>query len=533
MPKFDPRIKPQVGATINWGHPLAKGLRLCLPLLGNGSANPVDLTGNYAPTRQGSLIYDIAGPGYNRGIYSSDGYYQYVSVDDKKSDTFGLTDKITFAARWYGEVIANADWVFGKRWSSNAPPWVTIGHGYANVAGLPKESKFSVTNSSNTPISASCGSDNTYEWVGKVGTYDGSYVRGYKNGILQDSVAQSGSVKQNNRPIQLFRNEYSASQCLAGYMEYAYVWSRCLKPSEVLWLNEEPYAFLTPANTKRFIFLGSGAQAGGGATVSVPLATLTLTGYAPTVTTPNPQTVSVPAGSLTLSGNAPTVVASDHKTVSVPAASLTLAGNAPTVTATANITVSVPAGSLTLAANAPTVTASGNQTVSVPAGSLTLAGYAPVVSVSGNQTVSVPAGSLTLAGNVPIVDVTNHQTVNVPAGNLALQGFAPTVSVSSAQVVSVPAGSLTLTGNAPTIDITADMFVSVPVGSLTLAGIAPTVAATAHQTVSVAVGSLTLAGFAPYVSYDGSDPNRRRKFIATVKRNLRAGVINRSIRAIK
>ena len=140
------------------------------------------------------------------------------------------------------------------------------------------------------------------------------------------------------------------------------------------------------------------AAAGGGVTVSVPAGSLTLTGFAPTVSAP--RTISVPAGSLTLTGFAPTV--STPRTISVPAGSLTLTGYAPTVTG-----------------------GSSGTTVSVPAGSLTLTGFSPTVSVSA--VIAIPAGALTLTGFAPSVFTTAGVVVDVPAGSLTLTGYAPTV----------------------------------------------------------------------------------------------------------
>lgn len=153
---------------------------------------------------------------------------------------------------------------------------------------------------------------------------------------------------------------------------------------------------------------GDSAPAGG-TTVSVPLGTLTLTGFAPTVTATANQTVAVPVGSLTLTGFAPTVTASDHKTVAVPSGSLTLTGFAPTVSV-------APVGS--------------DVTVNVPLGTLTLTGFAPTIAVSDNKTVSVPLGQITLTGFAPTVTATQNVTVSIPTGQLTLTGFAPTVTGS-------------------------------------------------------------------------------------------------------
>lgn len=163
---------------------------------------------------------------------------------------------------------------------------------------------------------------------------------------------------------------------------------------------------------------------------------------------------------------------SGPQTISVPAGSLTLTGFAPTVTATANQTVAVPAGTLTLTAYAPAAVASNNQTVSVPAGTLTLTGYAPDVQVAATgTTVQVPAATLSLTGFAPVVVA--PATIAIPAGSLTLTGFAPSVAVRADQVIAVPLGELTLTGYAPTVATTG--IVSVPVGSLTLTGYAPIV----------------------------------------------------------
>lgn len=94
---------------------------------------------------------------------------------------------------------------------------------------------------------------------------------------------------------------------------------------------------------------------GGYIGILVPLGTLSLNGYAPTVTTSNNKIIAVPAGSLTLTGYAPTVTTDNNKVISVPVGTLTLTGYAPTVKGTTNI-IEVPAGTLALTGYAPTVT---------------------------------------------------------------------------------------------------------------------------------------------------------------------------------
>jgi hypothetical protein len=163
---------------------------------------------------------------------------------------------------------------------------------------------------------------------------------------------------------------------------------------------------------------------GGGVTVAVPLGTLTLTGFAPTVLTP--RLISVPLGTLTLTGFAPTVLT--PRLVSVPVGTLTLTGFAPVVGTTG--IVAVPTGTLTLSGFAPTVLTP--RTVPVPLGTLTLSGFAPTVLTP--RTIAVPLGTLTLTGFAPTVVVGGGVTVLVPVGDLTLVGYAPEVVVGGVGV---------------------------------------------------------------------------------------------------
>lgn len=161
---------------------------------------------------------------------------------------------------------------------------------------------------------------------------------------------------------------------------------------------------------------------GGGAAVSVPSGSLSLTGYAPSVVAP--QVVSVPAAALTLTPYAPAV--STPLSIGVPSAAITLTGFAPLVVTPRNI--------------------------SVPAGSLSLTGYAPSVDVSSaGTTVTVPVATLTLTANAPTVATT--AVISIPAGSLTLTGYAPEVSDGTGipTIVSVPLGTLTLLAYAPKV----------------------------------------------------------------------------------
>jgi len=90
-------------------------------------------------------------------------------------------------------------------------------------------------------------------------------------------------------------------------------------------------------------------------------------------------------------------------TVTPGVGSLTLTGFAPTVTAQRNITVTPGAGSLVLTGRAPTVSATQSKTVLPGTGTLTITGYAPSVTVPTSVSVTPGAGGLTITGYAPTV----------------------------------------------------------------------------------------------------------------------------------
>jgi hypothetical protein len=158
-----------------------------------------------------------------------------------------------------------------------------------------------------------------------------------------------------------------------------------------------------------------------GVTVSPGLASLTLTGFAPTVTTA--QVVRPDVAALSFEGFAPTIsVSGGSVTVTPDVATLTLTGFAPTI-----------------------LTA---QTVSPGLASLTITGFEPTVNVG--FTVAPGAADLTLTTFAPTI--TTAQIVTPGLADLALTGFEPSIVVEGGDAVVRPGyASLVLESFAPTI----------------------------------------------------------------------------------
>ncbi|MCK5216353.1 MAG: hypothetical protein KAJ93_01095 [Methanosarcinales archaeon] len=83
------------------------------------------------------------------------------------------------------------------------------------------------------------------EWIFIAGTYDGSYIRFYKNGLLVGSpVAVSGTFTNNARDIQIGRFPYTGTHTTQTncIISNASIYDRAISPSEVAQLYREPYA---------------------------------------------------------------------------------------------------------------------------------------------------------------------------------------------------------------------------------------------------------------------------------------------------
>jgi hypothetical protein len=201
--------------------------------------------------------------------------------------------------------------------------------------------------------------------------------------------------------------------------------------------------------------------------ISVPVATLTMTGLAPTLGS----AIRPPAGSLVMGGQVPTIIAnSPSNNITVPAGSLVMTANVPNIfgleeldifdtmpfpaMSIASITgmqVSPPYASMVMTGQLPTVVTGGAQVINLPAGSMVMTGQVPIIVVGNNMIVLPPAASLTMTGQVPTIGT---GTLLVPSAPMVMTALAPTVSASNNPIVAVPVGSMTMSAFAPTIIVT-------------------------------------------------------------------------------
>lgn len=249
-----------------------------------------------------------------------------------------------------------------------------------------------------------------------------------------------------------------------------------------------PVAGSQTANNPVAIFYGTSLAL---TTLCTPgTASLTLTGYAPTVTKTDNKTATLGTASLTLTAYAPTVTATDNKTVSPDPASLALTAYAPTVTVTDNKTATPETASLSLTAYAPTVDVQPTSvTVTPGTASLSLTAYAPTVTATVDGTVAPAPASLTLTAYAPTVTATDNKTITPGTASLTLTTAAPVLT----EVVTPATASLSLTTYE--IDVSADEVDVVGTATLTLTLYAPVVTRTENVVCVIGKAQLALTAF--------------------------------------
>jgi len=170
--------------------------------------------------------------GYDgNGAYTFDGS-NYLLIDDAGSnDELDMTNAITVAAWIYPTADVAGARILMKPWATNVAPW--------KIYEMQRQDDSSVyfgvanTSSSGTSVGAT-GSAPLNTWTYVVGTYDGSELRIYINGVLNNTNAFSGSMYQNDRNVYVGYNPNYNPQSFEGKIDEVMVLDRVLSAEQIL-----------------------------------------------------------------------------------------------------------------------------------------------------------------------------------------------------------------------------------------------------------------------------------------------------------
>ena len=227
-------VKPILGRQVKWAHPLSKGLVVLWPF-NEGTGNKVfDLSGN----GNHSNTFVGTAPTWTGGKYGSavlfPGTDEYAEIPDSPSlrsteITVSIVVNVS-AFNAYCGIITKEEYSDKNSWR------LYFGAAGNNVRFLiDKLGNLATFGYSEAPI-------NLNEWVHIVGTYDGTIIRLYINGVLKDSDVFTDGMAQWDAPIRIATlGGVGHTEFLACIVSHATIWNRALSASEVNQLYREPF----------------------------------------------------------------------------------------------------------------------------------------------------------------------------------------------------------------------------------------------------------------------------------------------------
>ncbi len=396
-------LKPKLGATLNYGHPLSANLVACW-LLNEGAG-----TKTYSLINNNDALSFLGAATWVHGndLGAASEIYMPTNGDGLSLTTPSAALKPTAAVslftRWHNNGsgnLTNNPSVAGMTYTnSNTSPFYAYSINRINGDATALFTLDSVGGSSHSMTTSglmAAGVAGPYDALLTFGPVSGKIIQ-YFRGRSVNSSARSGSITYAS-PEFVIGTAVFNGQNTAINSDVIYVWNRELSASEAQWLHEEPYAMLDYAKPRVLYILPSLAQFT----------------YAPT-------------GGATLAGTA--LKAQGH--AYLPTGGAAVAGTAPKKLGRAYL----PTGGAVLAGSAVI----GINPVYIPTGGAVLAGTAP----KKLGRVYLPTGGATAAGTAPKAQGWAY----LPTGGAAMAGDAPT---SAGDHEYLPdGGTMAVGGSAP------------------------------------------------------------------------------------
>lgn len=234
--------KPSIGSSINWSHPLARGIVGGWLMNEGGGLYFKNLVTQKLSSLTNYPTFYLGEPLWGNCIKGV-GRRCKINADVKDNAPDSSTNKMTFLFYCYiitganasgGIVFASSNYTGGLAgiytgWSQYKDIWFQINGTKAVSPTAPLQS-------------------NTVNMI--VGTYDGVNIKLYNNGKLLQTTAYSTAPSTDTNPI-LF------ALALTSVVIYAARWNRALSPSEIQQLYVEPYCFIAPLRRRFYIQVGA------------------------------------------------------------------------------------------------------------------------------------------------------------------------------------------------------------------------------------------------------------------------------------
>ena len=225
------QIKPNLGHSINWGHPLAKGL-VGHWLMNEGTGNVVqDLSGN---DHTGTLVNNAiwgAGTKYGMGVICNDATNRRITVPH--STALDMVGEYTIIVGLNTQDSGTGGFI-GKR--NGAAVW----WGWGTFLGK----LIFWTNTNSYPVSTATGYNDGLDHIVAF-TRRGTTGIFYQDGRFLESKTVDGADLSNTASLEIGLM-VSDSYVLDGTIYFVYLFNRALSASEVAALSAKPFGMFRP-----------------------------------------------------------------------------------------------------------------------------------------------------------------------------------------------------------------------------------------------------------------------------------------------
>ena len=239
---------PRIGQRANLQHPLMKGCVGWWPLTDGGGDIAKDILDRNNGTIVNSSTYNMTNRGlslYQTGVSSQ-------KVDITNGNRMGFVRDCTVSA-W---VSINSGYLGNFRKIAVLQDGAGIGGFYLSTGPSSHPVYMGVRTSSGSVTANSTAGDyltaNVFTHL--VGTYDGTNIRLYRNGIEDAISPQTGDMYDSSKPVVLGAY-YNSNETWPGYLQNIRMWNRALSSSEVLELYTNPWAGLSIPSATRYFFV--------------------------------------------------------------------------------------------------------------------------------------------------------------------------------------------------------------------------------------------------------------------------------------
>src|SRR6185437_1466472 len=237
--------KPGIGTQVNYGHPLATGLRHCILLNEWGSGQVLDLVYGRKGTLRGSAVWQQgpSGPGVNPGgVDGSDINFTEGGLWMPKNN---ISIFIRYAPAGTTPAAPTAGSITGA--GIDAYHWAAGGGGQTTAFSLSGIVGLDSTMGQPASSFKECSVGIAYTRGVRVFYYQ----KDPTNGTQTQTVTNASTpIAITGQPSTIGSKWGSSVTSFSGRIYSTYIWDRLLSQSEFEWLDAEPYAFLGRPKTK-------------------------------------------------------------------------------------------------------------------------------------------------------------------------------------------------------------------------------------------------------------------------------------------